>query len=113
MFGADGFDVMREPEALRLAEELVHSALADSRGQGSSLDFSTPLFDGGLELDSIAFLEFVIALETRLGMKLRSEELIGEALETVGGLARHVARLIAQDEGTERTLLQSDVANQN
>jgi acyl carrier protein len=104
---------MRELEALRLAEEMVLSALADSRGQHPFTDFSTPLFDGGLELDSIAFLEFVIAIETRLGTRLRSEELAGEALETIGSLARHVARLIAQDEGTERTLLQSDVAEQS
>ena len=113
MFGAGEFHVMREPEVLRLAEEVVLGALADSRGQHLFTDFSTPLFDGGLELDSIAFLNFVIAIETKLGMKLRSEELAGEALETMGSLARHVARLIAQDEGIERTLLQSDVAGQN
>jgi acyl carrier protein len=104
---------MREPEALRLAEGMVLSALADSGHQHPSPDSSTRLFDGGLELDSIAFLDFVLAVETKSGLRLRSEDLTGEALETVGGLARHIARLVAQHEDAEGTPQQSDVRPAN
>lgn len=50
----------------------------------------TPLLEGGLELDSIALLELVVAVERAAGVRLRSEDLDGRALATVGSLADHV-----------------------
>ena len=58
---------------------------------------STPLFDGGLDLDSIDFLELILAIEKKLGVRLRSEDLNGDALTTVNGLVRHVGAVLSRD----------------
>ena len=50
----------------------------------------TPLFEGGLEIDSIGFLEGILALESHLDVRLRSEDLDEDALATVGSLTDHI-----------------------
>ncbi len=54
------------------------------------ITIETPLFDGGLEIDSIGFLEAVLALEKQLDVRLRSEDLDEDALATVGSLTIHI-----------------------
>jgi acyl carrier protein len=51
-----------------------------------------PLFEGGLELDSISFLDLILEIEGKLGLRLRSEDLTGDAIRTVGGLVQHIAK---------------------
>ena len=55
------------------------------------------LFDGGLDLDSIGFLELILVIEKKLGVGLRSEDLTGDALTTVNGLVRHVGAVLSRD----------------
>ena len=65
---------------------------------------ATPLFDGGLDLDSIGFLELILVIEKTLGVGLRSEDLNGDALTTVNGLVRHVGAVLSRmPRGTNET----------
>jgi acyl carrier protein len=73
-------------------QAIVHEALAFCE-QDLSSDQDISLFDGGLELDSISFLDLILEIEGKLGMRLRSEDLTGDAVRTVGGLVRHIAEV--------------------
>ncbi len=63
-------------------------------------DPEIPLFEGGLELDSISFLDLIIEIEGKLGLRLRSEDLTGDAVQTVGGLVRHIATVMSKWDGS-------------
>jgi acyl carrier protein len=62
--------------------------LEDGRDQ---LDASTELFGALPELDSLAVLELVSAMEDRFHIVVEDEEFSGEIFETLGTLARFVA----------------------
>ena len=55
------------------------------------IDASTPLFGQLPELDSMAVVELVYALEERFGIAIEGEEITAEAFETLGSLATFVA----------------------
>ena len=84
-------------EALRRAEAAVLEALQNVLGAEVFYSQATPLFDGGLDLDSIGFLELILAIEKKIGVGLRSEDLNGAALTTVNGLVRHVGAVLSRD----------------
>ena len=71
-----------------VAEVLVATLGIEDRA--SSLDASTPLFGEMPELDSLAVLELVAALEDRFGIVVEDEEFGGEIFETLGSLAAFV-----------------------
>jgi acyl carrier protein len=56
----------------------------------------TPLFEGGLGLDSIDTLELGIALRKKFNLKLGEDTSLRERLGTVKDLAAHLA-LVAQE----------------
>jgi acyl carrier protein len=58
--------------------------------RAATLDASTPLFGAMPELDSLAVLELVSALEDRFGIVVEDEEFGGEIFETLGSLAEFV-----------------------
>jgi len=58
--------------------------------RAASLDASTPLFGAMPELDSLAVLELVSALEDRFDIVVEDEEFGGEIFETLGSLAEFV-----------------------
>jgi acyl carrier protein len=71
----------------------VAEVLVDTLGiqdRAASLDASTPLFGALPELDSLAVLELVSALEDRFGIVVEDEEFGGEIFETLGSLAAFV-----------------------
>jgi acyl carrier protein len=80
---------MAQIEGLNRVQEVVLEALAFS-DKDLSRDQNISLFEGGLELDSISFLDLILGIEGKLGLRLRSEDLSGEAVHTVGGLVRHI-----------------------
>ena len=45
----------------------------------------------------IGFLELILVIEKKLGVRLRSEDLNGAALTTVNGLVRHVVAVLSRD----------------
>lgn len=52
-----------------------------------SIDASTPLFEGLPELDSLAAVELVTALETHFDIVIEDEEVTAEVFETLSSLA--------------------------
>lgn len=91
---------MRHLEGVDLVEVVVLEALAPSCDKAALRDPEIPLFEGGLELDSISFLDLIIEIEGKLGLRLRSEDLTGDAVQTVGGLVRHIATVMSKWDGS-------------
>jgi acyl carrier protein len=68
----------------------VRSVLIETLGvedRAASIDAATPLLGSLPELDSMAVLEVVAALESRFGITVDDEEVTAEAFETLGSLA--------------------------
>ena len=55
------------------------------------------LFDGGVGLDSIGFLDVVLGIEEAVGIRLGEDDLSAEVLATVGSLVAHVESRRAAD----------------
>ncbi|HEX6869742.1 MAG TPA: acyl carrier protein [Micromonosporaceae bacterium] len=71
----------------------VKSVLVSTLGiedRADSIDESTPLLGSLPELDSMAVVELVAALETRFGFVIDDDEVTGEVFDTVGSLTRFV-----------------------
>jgi acyl carrier protein len=58
--------------------------------RSASLHESTPLFGSLPELDSLAVLELITALEERYGFEVDDSDVTGEIFQTVGTLATFV-----------------------
>ena len=71
-----------------VADVLVETLGIQDRA--ATLDASTPLFGAMPELDSLAVLELVSALEDRFDITVEDEEFGGEIFETLGSLAAFV-----------------------
>lgn len=72
----------------------VKVVLVDTLGihdRADTLEPSTELFGGLPELDSLAVVELVAALEARFDMEIDEDELTGETFETLGSLTEFVA----------------------
>jgi acyl carrier protein len=71
----------------------VKSLLVTTLGveeRADSLDASTPLFGNLPELDSMAVVELVTALEARFHITIEDEDVSAEMFETLGTLAQFV-----------------------
>ncbi|GIJ79388.1 acyl carrier protein [Micromonospora phaseoli] len=77
-------------ETLDEVREVVVSVLG-IEDRAATLDASTPLLDSLPELDSMAVVELVAALEERFGFTLDDGDLTTELFETLGSLAAFVA----------------------
>ena len=69
-------------------EVLVETLALEHRA--SEIDASMRLFGSLPQLDSLAVLELVTALEDRLGITFAEDELTAEVFDTLGSLAAHV-----------------------
>jgi len=58
--------------------------------RADTIDESTPLLGSLPELDSLAVLELVTALEERFGIDVDESEITGDVFETLGSLVRFV-----------------------
>lgn len=72
-----------------MKQVLVQTLALESRAD--SLGSETRLFGSLPELDSMAVLELVTALEDRFGIEIEADELTAETFETLGSLADFVA----------------------
>lgn len=71
----------------------VKAVLVSSLGiedRADSIGASTTLFGGIPELDSLAVLELVTAIEDKFGITIEDEEFGGEIFETLGSLTEFV-----------------------
>ena len=57
-----------------------------------------PLFGDGLGLDSVDALELVVALEQKLGVKIRSHEIGPQVFASVNSMLRFVESRMAQEQ---------------
>lgn len=71
--------------------EEVAKVLASTLGvDPSGLDAATPLFGSLPELDSMAVVELIVALEQHFSMDVDEDDVTAEVFETVGSLAAFV-----------------------
>jgi acyl carrier protein len=56
----------------------------------TAIDASTPLLGAVPELDSMAVLELVVAIEQRFGITVEDDEVTAELFDTLGSLAEFV-----------------------
>ena len=66
-------------------------------GRAATLSASTPLFGSMPELDSMAVLELITALEGRFAVTIEPGEVTGEVFGTIGTLADFVDSKIARE----------------
>jgi acyl carrier protein len=75
-----------EQEVLRILDEVLGLG-----GRASSFTASTPLLGAVPELDSMAVVSIITALEEQLGITVNDDDIDGSTFETVGSLSRFVA----------------------
>lgn len=63
--------------------------------RAETIGAATPLLGSLPELDSMAVLELVLALEERFGIVIEGEDVTAEAFETLGTLSAFVAEKLA------------------
>lgn len=71
----------------------VIAVIVDTLGiqdRAGTLDSSTPLFGSMPELDSLAVVEMLSAIEERFGFYIEDDEFTGDVFETIGTLADFV-----------------------
>jgi acyl carrier protein len=71
----------------------VRAVLSETLGiedRVDSLTPTTPLLDSLAELDSMAVLNVILALEKRFGVTIDDDEISGELFETLGTLTAFV-----------------------
>ena len=79
------------PEVARRVGELILANL-DVRPPRGGIDANTPLFDGGLGLDSFGVVELISALEADFAVQFRESDFREENFRDVGALANLVER---------------------
>lgn len=84
---------MNEPVRIR---DVILKVVQAHLGRDDGVALDTPLFDGGLEMDSVGFLELILKIEKQVGLRLRNEDLTEEALASVGSLIDHIERLVRE-----------------
>jgi acyl carrier protein len=80
----------------------VIATIVDTLGiqdRADTLSSETPLFGSMPELDSLAVVELLSALEERFGFYIEDDEFTGEVFETIGSLASFVDS--KRDQGAE------------
>ena len=71
----------------------VRAVLVDTLGiedRAAGIDAATPLIGSLPELDSLAVMELVLALEVRFGITVEGEDVTAEVFETLASLAAFV-----------------------
>lgn len=71
----------------------VRSVVVSTLGltdRGAALDATTPLLGSMPELDSMAVVELIAALEGHFGLEIDDEDVTGEVFDTLGSLAAFV-----------------------
>jgi len=72
---------------------LIIEALSLKDVDPSGIDGTTPLFDGGLSLDSVDILELGVVLDEKYGVRIKSDdEAHKKAFQTIGSLAQFIAK---------------------
>ena len=81
---------MREDIRARVRTVLAENLLKDIDTR--DLRDDTPLLDFGVGVDSVARLEFLVALEEEFGVKLDESEITPEFFETVESISDYISQ---------------------
>jgi acyl carrier protein len=73
--------------------DLVMGVIHFRIGSREDIGRESPLFEGGLGLDSIGFLELLLEIEQTCGKRLRDETLTEDAVANVGSLIQYIHSL--------------------
>ena len=87
-----------EPTTTATDVEAVKAVLVETLGledRAGTIDASTPLLGSLPELDSLAVMELVLALEERFGITVEGEDVTAEAFETLTSLTAFVDEKLA------------------
>lgn len=79
-----------QQQVLRLLDEVL-----SLDGRSASFQRSTPLLGALPELDSMAVVSLITAMEEQLGVSVDDDEIDGETFATVGALSDFVAAKLA------------------
>ena len=74
---------------------LLAGVLGRDAREVAALPDSTPLFAGGLGLDSLTGMRLLAAIRDGLGVDVAETDLALDCLESIGTLTRHVAEVLA------------------
>ena len=80
---------------LELKKEII-SALNLEGMQPDDIDENAPLFQGGLDLDSIDALEIIVLLDKHYGIKLNDPRQSKEIFTSVASIADYVSKHITK-----------------
>jgi acyl carrier protein len=86
-----------ERDPSRIGDQVIAlvSELLGIEDRAADFTASTPLFGSLPELDSMAIVELVAALETEFGITIDDHEITGAVFETMGSLAAFVHAKLA------------------
>lgn len=71
--------------------ELLSRVMEREPAEVNALPLDTPLFGGGLSLDSLSGLELLAGVQQEFGVDIASEDLNLDSLQTVGTLVRYLS----------------------
>jgi acyl carrier protein len=74
---------------------LLAGVLGRDAAEVAALPDDTPLFAGGLGLDSLTGMRLLAAIRRELGVDVAERDLALDCLESVGTLRRHLAEALA------------------
>ena len=79
------------PQSVTDSTAAVVVSVLGLEGERANLEAGSPLLGEIPELDSMAIVQLVLALEDRFGIEIDGDEITGDVFETVGTLASFVA----------------------
>jgi acyl carrier protein len=83
------------PATLDAVRSVVAATLGIDEPRAAAMHAGTELLGSVPELDSMAVLELVYALEERFGIEVEGDEVTGDVFETLGSLATFVEAQLA------------------
>lgn len=82
-----------------ITKELIEVLTRDLKTDAADVGPETPLFEGGLELDSFAVVEMVTKIETHFGIQVADGDFMPENFKDVATLAGVVGKYLPAEAG--------------
>ena len=80
-----------------ITRELIEVLTRDLKVEAAEVGPDTPLFEGGLDLDSFAVVEMVTKVETHFGIQVADGDFLPENFANVAALAAVVEQYLPAD----------------
>ena len=93
---------MSEPESLKYRIKQIIVVTLGIEVNPEEIPDDEALFEGGMNIDSIATLEIVAAIEEEFGITVEDDELTFELFDSVTSLAAYISDKKSPDTVTQR-----------